>query len=75
MHTQEVIRALDSLALTQLAPERQVARLRELAADAYVLAEIMHVPEARQTLADAAGVYAGIADRLERARHRVAHSH
>ena len=57
---------LDSLALTRFPPHRQVAKLRELAEDAFRLSEIMHVPDARHTLIDAAVAYAEVADALER---------
>lgn len=48
------------------APAHQVAKLRELAVDAFMLAEIMHLPEARQTLVEAAVEYVEAADELER---------
>ena len=75
MQPQEIDRTLNSLALTRLTREGQVAKLRELAEGAYKLAEIMHILEARQTLAGVAGDYAEIADTLERAGYRVSHWH
>lgn len=62
----QVSAVLNSLALNRLPPVRQVARLRELAADAFLLSEIMHIPDARQTLVDAAVTYVEAAEELER---------
>lgn len=62
----QVSAILDSLALTRLPPLRQVARLRELATDAFILSEVMHVADARQALVGAAVTYVEVADELER---------
>lgn len=62
----QVASVLDSLALTHVPPERQVARLRELAANAYRLSEVMHVPHERESLIGVAAAYAEVAEALER---------
>ncbi len=65
MHA-HVSNALNGLALGQFSLLRQVARLRELAGDAFRLSEIMHRADARRTLVEAAVSYAEAADELER---------